>query len=97
MKKIFKYRLKREDVQEVLLPKWSTPLSVQMQNGEIQMWVLVDIEQPVVKSQVTIYGTVQSVPDNFYVGREHNLFLGTVQDKIYVWHIFITGSFTHQS
>lgn len=97
MKNIFKYELKLIDIQEVLLPKWSTPLSVQMQNGKIQMWVFVDPDQPTIKANVIIHGTGQDIPDNFYVGREHNLFLGTVQEDVYVWHIFIAGSFIHQS
>lgn len=97
MKKIFKYKLNLLDQQEVELPKWSTPLSVQMQNGELQMWVLIDTNEPTITANVTIYATGDTLPDNFYVGREHNLFLGTAQDGRFVWHVFITGYFTHQS
>ena len=98
MKTIYKYPLQLLDTQEVKLPKWCTPLSAQMQNGEIVMWALVDTAEPLVSAMVTIIGTGdENIPHSFYVGREHNLFLGTLQDRSFVWHVFIRGSFTHQS
>jgi hypothetical protein len=97
MKTIYKYALQLVDEQEVELPKWCTPLSAQMQNNEIQMWALVDKSQPLVKATVKIFGTGEAIPDNFYVGREHHTYLGTAQHGSFVWHVFITGSFTSQS
>jgi len=65
MKTIYKYQIKIDDSQQVETHRFCTPLSVQMQNGVPCMWVMVD--------------TGHAVPDNFYVGGDHNMFLGTIQ------------------
>lgn len=98
MKTIYKYSLDVVDTQEVILPKWCTPLSVQIQNDKLTMWAMVETDEPQVKAIVTVFGTGHPVPHNFYLGRGNNIYLGTVQTKIgLVWHVFIRGSFTTQS
>jgi hypothetical protein len=97
MKSIFKYPLEITDEQEVMMPKWCTPLSVQMQNGQLVMWALVDTEQPIVRAYVRVYGTGNPLPDEFYANREYNHFVGTFQHGQFVGHVFIAGTFIHQS
>jgi hypothetical protein len=81
---IHKFTLAIQDVQVLALPRFSQPLSVQMQHGSPQLWAMVNTEEPKADYTVLCYGTgheVQPLP----VGYE---FLGTIQFGSLVFHYF---------
>lgn len=84
MKTIFKYPLYLVDEQTVPLPNGAQPLSVQLQNGELYMWALVDIQSPSNPRRFRIFGTgtPAMLDSNWH-------FVDTVQQGMLVWHIFV--------
>lgn len=82
--RIFKYKLELRSEQIVRLPyKRGEILSVQMQDGNITFWLAVD-DRPSTHEEVQfrIVGTGGDYPD------ANHKYIGTVQDKGLVWHIF---------
>lgn len=80
--KIYKYPLPHLDSQVHHLPMDSKILSVQVQDREIMMWVMVDED--------TVH-TYRCLVEIFATGEEfntHGSFIGTVQLNDCVWHIF---------
>lgn len=57
MKTIWKYTLKINGVQELSIPKNGQILSVQIQHGKPQLWVLVDQEEQKESVILHTYGT----------------------------------------
>lgn len=94
MKSIYKYKLEIVDRQEIQTFKFCSVLSVDVQNDDIFIWLMVDKNESKQKISINIFGTGMEIHDNFYVGHEHNTFVGTVQLNGFVWHIFANGSFT---
>ena len=84
MKTIFKYAVEITDEQVVKMPKGAHALSAQIQNGQLCVWAMVDTESELVDRTVRIFGTGNPVDLN---GMWQ--FLGTVQERIFVWHVFI--------
>ena len=82
-KTIFKYQLSIKDTQNINLPANSEPLSVQIQNGVICVWFVVDTSMPTEIAEINIFGTGHSLPD---VMGKH---IGAVQLNSLVWHVFI--------
>lgn len=85
MKTIWKYTLDASDVLEVSLPLNSTVLSVQEQNGEPQMWVLVNPEEKVFEKRFfRLSGTGHPIRENI------KSFIGTFQlyKGSFVGHLF---------
>lgn len=79
---IYEYKLEFVDLQEVMIPDGSTILSVQSQGGNICFWAIVEPSLPLVTKKFRIFGTghpMNEVP---------NIFIGTVQQGPFVWHIF---------
>lgn len=74
-KTIFKYPGKLDDMQVVSLPRFSQPLSIQQQNESLQLWALVDTDEPVANYVLHCYGTGHPVGD-LPIGHE---FISTVQ------------------
>lgn len=80
-------------------PAWTAakesfvPLSVAMQHGELQMWAMVDPSASAKRViVVTVYGTGHPMPD------KPGIFVGSVQDGPYVWHVFAQpGGFVKES
>lgn len=72
----------------VEMPKGARILSVHMQNGQPQVWALVDPQAPLVKRRLRVYGTGWDVLDD-PVG----VFLGTylIEGGQYVFHVFDAG------
>lgn len=83
---VWKYNLKIQDSQEVEMPVSSRPLSVQVQQERIQLWVLVQSGMPMTKRIVNIYGTGEGINQN--IGQ---YFIGTVQLQKgrLIFHVFI--------
>jgi hypothetical protein len=86
MQTIHKHTLAIDDVQILNLPRFSLPLSVQIQNGKPQLWALVNTDEPTAEYTVLCYGTGHEVA-LLPVGHE---FLGTVQlpNVALVFHFF---------
>ncbi|MBS5979979.1 MAG: hypothetical protein KIB51_09670 [Dysgonomonas mossii] len=84
MKTIYKYPINlTTEKQRLCLPENSQLLSVQMQNEKLCVWALIDESQPMSMVRFHIFGTCDNLPDDL-----NTVFLGTVQDGIYVWHVF---------
>lgn len=86
MKTIWKYNLLRLGDQQIEMPKGAKPLSVAMQDGRLVLWSEVDTEQYTTEL-VTVYiiGTGNPMPERPL------RFIGTAQDGLLVWHIFVEG------
>ena len=84
MKTIYKYELIIEDVQELMLPKGSEILCVQMQGKTPQLWAIVDPHAPKEPRMIEIYGT------GHMLGDEPGEYIGTFQqyEGQLVWHVF---------
>ena len=84
---IFKYTLAVTDVQELEMPEGAQLLTVQVQNGEPQLWALVDRYANTVTRRIVIYGTGHEVhPDP-------GTYVATFQQAggALVWHVFDRG------
>ena len=82
MKKIWKYEIK-DIFARVMMPTCSTALDVQKQAGGLSLWALVDDDETLVERKIYIYGTGQPLPNH------PGCYVGTYQDKEFVWHVFI--------
>ena len=84
MKRIFKYPLKITDLQKISMPKDSTLLTVQVQNGIPCLWALVDTDKETEERFIGIIGTGNLVPKGIlryigtFQGLENNWFVGHV-------------------
>ena len=81
--KIYKYNLKRSDSQDIELTKGHEVLSVQVQDSEMCMWVLLDPEAKNEIVSIKMFGTgheISKVDEMSYIG--------TVQKNSFVWHFF---------
>ena len=77
------------DESVISMPQYARVLSVQDQGGELRVWALVDVCNPLVSHLFQIVGTGREVE-----GFGHTLlgdYLSTVQMGAYVWHIFYKG------
>ena len=79
---IYKYQITDANQGKIMMPKGAVIISAQYQNGIPTIWAVVDINQELTERRFDIYGTGMHVDMR---GRCH---LATVQDGIYVWHIF---------
>lgn len=87
MRTIFKYELRSEDIQEVLMPHMAEVLSIQAQGNDIYLWALVDPSKEKVKHTFFCFGTGQPIPETQYdVPKKH---IATVQQGTFVWHFFV--------
>lgn len=85
MNTIYKYPLQITDRNVVEMPASARILSVQMQHGLPTLWALVDTSDKVrVNPCFAVVGTGN--PIDFDVRRAR--FIGTVQERVFVWHIF---------
>lgn len=82
MKTVWKWPLVLTDAQVLPVPAGAQPLTVQMQ-GPPTLWALVDTDANTRPFEVRIVGTGNRGPD--VTGFTY---LGTVQDRIFVWHVF---------
>ena len=64
------------------IPDGAVVLSVAEQDSDMQMWVMVDPEKPLVQRRVDVYGTGMPLSDM------QRRFIGTVVLRSYVWHVF---------
>jgi len=84
MQTIFKYTLEITDRQVMSMPAGAKPLTVQMQNGKLQLWVLCDPGRSKNIRTFAVYGTGNPISDSDYAGE----YIASVQDGSFIWHVF---------
>ena len=87
--KIYKYRLELTDRQTISLPVRAELLDVQIQNGQLCLWAMVEPDAPKTSCEIEIIGTGHEM-DHFNeedLVRHH---LATIQTQggAFVWHVF---------
>ena len=82
--KIYKYTLAMADEQVIDMPFGAEILSAQMQNEQLCMWALVSPNHRDEAVTLCVVGTGNPFPD-----ARQCKFVATVQDKPFVWHIFV--------
>lgn len=80
---IHKYTFEEARVNELPLTEDAKILAIQNQNAVITLWVLLDPKAPRVTRTFIIVGTGQPLRDE-----EVKQYIGTVQIRPFVWHIF---------
>lgn len=83
---IYKYPVELKMTLE--LPLDATVLTVQMQHGTAQMWVLLNPEAPTTPRHFTVYGTGQTIPKTVTAAT----YIGTFQvdHGALIFHLFET-------
>lgn len=85
MNAICKYELIVTDSQTVYMPRGAKILSVQMQDGIMQMWAMVDNFKLPGGRIINIIGTGNPISE------PPGEFIATVQMRNLVWHVFDGG------
>lgn len=86
-KTIWKYPLEITDKQQILMPKGAELLSLQAQDGNPKIWVLVNPEQKETdKFDIYMYGTGHLIDGQ---AMKNRAFLGTFQHGPLVFHVFM--------
>lgn len=83
MRTIYKYPLEITDHQEISIHAGAELLDIQVQNGSIYLWCMVNPNQSMRKYYFRVLGTGQPIESEFNVP-----YLATVQTGRFVWHIF---------
>lgn len=83
MKKVLKYQITNNNNGKFMMPFGAEVLTVQMQQGLVTLWALVDEDQYEHPRQFDIYGTGWDIDSS----TPHE-YIGTVQDGDFVWHVF---------
>lgn len=84
MRTIWKFPLRLEDIQTVMMPGGAVILSVQAQHGVICIWAIVETTAIKTTRSFSILGTGHDA--SFPVSSLK--FLGTVLMGAFVWHVF---------
>jgi len=80
---IWKFPLEITDVQEVEMPSSAQLLSVDVQQGILCLWALVDLDRATKERHVIdIIGTGEPIESH------HRAFIGTAQMGPLLWHVF---------
>ena len=88
MKTIWKFLLLAENIQYIIMPEDAEILTVQVQNGDPYIWVLVDPEKQNKEREIIAIGTGHIAGDGF-----GGKYIGTFQllNGNLVFHIFDKG------
>jgi len=78
MKQIWKFRLNNT----IQMPMDAKILTVQMQDGEPNIWAMVDTQNELESRTFTIVGTGNPFDDT------DTKYIGTFQEPPFVWHLF---------
>lgn len=88
MKRIYKYQLAVDDVQEIEMPAGARPIAVQVQHDTPYLWAIVNHDSNNSKMNVAFrtYGTGHQMDDL----DEYPAYVGTYQlkDGMLVFHVF---------
>ena len=85
LRTIHKYLLKITDQQDIEMPHLAQILCVQMQDGHLYIWAMVDDEAPMDSRTIRIIGTGNPIDDGNWLN-----YIGAVQefDGELIWHVF---------
>lgn len=83
---IWKFELKKERTQLVKMPEKSEIMDIQIQNGKLVMWALVDTASRENEVKINMYGTGWNIHNSATIKDEY---LATIQDGEFVWHFFM--------
>lgn len=83
MKVIYKYNLSVTDTQDLEIDYKAKILDVQIQDGHLNLWALIDTNRGKGVKTIRIFGTGHGIAGNLQLTH-----LATVQDRGYVWHVF---------
>jgi len=83
--KIWKYPLEKARTQLVRMPSKSEIMDIQMQNGELTLWVMADPETETIEVRINTYGTGYETNEKSF----KDVYLATIQNGEYVWHFFM--------
>ena len=81
-KVIWKFELSLTNEQDILMPKGAVLLSVKTQAGAPMLWAIVDPAEKLETRRFCIVGTGHNFDDVSMV------YVGTVQQPPFVWHLF---------
>lgn len=84
MKTIYKYPIKITDEQIINMPIGANIISIQMQNKIATIWAIVSTKEILTSVKIRVFGTGEEIPVGSVLRH-----VGSVQDRGYVWHIFI--------
>lgn len=84
---IWKFELTDLGSKEIELRKGYEFLTVQVQNGNACIWVLLNPNEEIITERFEIYGTGHEIHYDMGISREY---LGTFQENngLFVWHLF---------
>jgi len=86
MKTIYKYHLDILDRQEIMMPKNAKVLSTKMMlYTGLFIWAEVDTDKPGIARVFKVFGTGSPM----YNKTKSDIFLGTVFEGAFVWHIYV--------
>lgn len=83
--KIFKYAIEKTRTQLIKMPLRSEIMDIQMQNGELVMWALIDPAAEEIEVKINMYETGYVIHRNAL----NDEYLATVQDGSLVCHFFM--------
>ena len=81
--KIYKYVLKLAENQAVNIHNNYKLLDIQIQNGCICLWAIVNANEPMVNVDIVMCGTGHELTESKKLN-----YISTVQQDSYVWHFF---------
>lgn len=82
---VYKFPIALDERSSVRMPRGAKILSVGMRGPQMFAWTLVEKGRTdTVERRFSIFGTGHTIPDD-HIG----VFVGTVLDGPYVWHIFV--------
>lgn len=84
MTTIYKYSLDICGVQIIEMPAGARPLCIQVQNGAVQLWAMVDSDKELEHRSIVMLGTGWRVEQP-----EELDYIDTVQLGNFVWHFFM--------
>lgn len=88
MQKIYKFELKLEDEQEVIMPAGSKILpTVQVQEGKVVIWAVCTPSDKTEKITILTFGTGNSISDE--ITDKKMRYVGTYQKDWFVGHVFV--------
>jgi hypothetical protein len=83
--KIYKYILTEVKTQLVKMPLKSEIIDIQIQDGNIVMWAIIDPQTEDIEVKINMYGTGEEICDS----NLKEQYLATVKSYGYVWHFFM--------
>lgn len=83
MNTIWKYPLTIGRHQVLRMPRAARPLSAQVQDVTLTLWMQVDDSAPIVERTAHVVGTGHELP------RQAMDYISTVLDPPFVWHIYL--------